>query len=393
MAQRQGTFVLNFAHDTFYQCGLSLAVAAHEGHLVATLDGERRVLEYHVIAIRLAHAVHDDGVVARAGRWGELEAQGRGVFLVHFEQLQLLQHLHAALYLQSLGVGALEAFDELFCFGNELLLLVVGLLLLFAAFLAELEVFGVVYLVVVDAAHRDLDGAGGDVVHKLTVVADDYHRLAVADEEVFEPLDGLDVEVVGGLVEEQHVGLLKEQLGQLDAHAPSAAEVARGAVEIRPFEAEAQQGLLYILLVVGGVDSIVFLAQGRYLFDELHVAVALVVGTRFQLLVQAVNFSLHLVQMGKGLCRFFEHGASVFGHQVLGQVGDDTVLGSRHLAAGGLAYAGQNLQQGTLSRSVLAHEGDAVFFVDYERYVTKQGGAAKLYGQSVYAYHIYNVIV
>ena len=50
-------------------------------------------------------------------------------------------------------------------------------------------------------------------------------------------------------------------------------------------------------------------------------------------------------------------------------------------------------QQGTLSRSVLAHEGDAVFFVDYEGYVTEQGGAAKLYGQSVYAYHIYNVIV
>ena len=129
------------------------------------------------------------------------------------------------------------------------------------------------------------------------------------------------------------------------------------------------------------------------MFDELHVAVALVVGARLQLLVQAVNLGLHLVQVGKGLCRFFEHGASVFGHQVLGQVGDDTVFGSRHLAAGGLAYAGQNLQQGTLSRSVLAHEGDAVFFVDYEGYVTEQGGAAKLYGQSVYAYHIYNVIV
>ena len=64
VAQRQGTFVLNFAHDTFYQCGLSLTVAAHEGHLVAAFDGERRVLEYHVVAVRLAHTVHDDGIVA-----------------------------------------------------------------------------------------------------------------------------------------------------------------------------------------------------------------------------------------------------------------------------------------------------------------------------------------
>ena len=202
VAQRQGAFVLNLAHDALHQRGLSLAVAAHEGHLVATLDGERRVLEYHVVAIRLAYAFHDDGVGARAGRRGKFEAQGRGVFFVHFEQLQLLQHLYAALHLQGLGVGSLEAFDELLRLGNELLLFVVGLLLLFAAFLAQFEVFGVVHLVVVDAAHRYLDGAGGDVVHELAVMADDYHCLAVADEEVFEPLDGLDVEVVGGLVEE-----------------------------------------------------------------------------------------------------------------------------------------------------------------------------------------------
>ena len=380
--------MLYFAHDAFHQCGLSFAVASHKCYFVAPLNGEAGVAEHHVVAIRLAHAVHNDGIVTRARRWRKLEPQGRSIFFVHFEEFELFEHLHTTLHLQGLGVGAFEAFDKLFGLGNELLLFVVGLLLLFAAFLAKFQVFGVVHLVVVNASHGHLDGTGGDVVHKLAVVADDDYRLSVIDEEVFQPLDGLDVQVVGRLVEQQHVGLLEKQLGQLDAHAPTTAEVACGTAEIRTLKAEAQQGLFHVFLVVGGIDGVEFFAQRRYLFDELHVAVALVVGTGFQFFVQSFYFGLHFVQVGESLCRFFEHGTSIFGHQVLGQVGDDTILGSRYLAAGGLAYAGQNLEQGAFPGTVFAHQGNAVFFIDYKRYVTEQGGAAKFYGQSIYVYHM-----
>ena len=180
-------------------------------------------------------------------------------------------------------------------------MLVVSLLLLFAAFLAQLQVFGVVDLIVVDAAHGHFDGAGGDVVHKLTVVADDNDCLSAADKEIFEPLNGLDVQMVGRLVEQQHIGLLQEQLGQLDTHAPAATEVAGRTIEVVAHKTQTQQSLLHILLVVGGINGIELLAHGRYAFDKLHVAVALIVGTRLQLLVQAVYLGLHLVQMGKGL--------------------------------------------------------------------------------------------
>ena len=40
-----------------------------------------------------------------------------------------------------------------------------------------------------------------------SAASDVYKRQAVVGEERFEPLDGFDVEMVGGLVEQQHVGL------------------------------------------------------------------------------------------------------------------------------------------------------------------------------------------
>ena len=104
--------------------------------------------------------------------------------------------------------------------------------MLLASLLAQLQVLAVVYLIIIDAAHRDLDGAGGDVVYEGPVVTDYDHRLSSLDQEVFQPLDRLDVEVVGRLVEQQYVGLFQKQLGQLDAHAPTAAELAGRSVEV-----------------------------------------------------------------------------------------------------------------------------------------------------------------
>ena len=177
--------------------------------------------------------------------------------------------------------------------------------------------------------------------------------------------------MVGRLVQQQDVGLLQQQFGQLDTHAPSAAEVAGGAAEVAPLEAKSQQGLFHVFLVVGGIDGVELLAQGRHLFDELHVAVALVVGARLQFLVHAVYLGFHLVQVGKGLGGFLEHGASVFRHQVLRQVGHNAVFGHRYLSPCGLPDACKDLQQGAFSGSVLSHEGDAVLFVNHKRNVAK----------------------
>ena len=89
--------------------------------------------------------------------------------------------------------------------------------------------------VLVDAArqHRDLAVAEqrpdrvGDPLEEVAVVGDHDEGAGPAVEEVLEHVEGLDVEVVGGLVEQQHVGLGQQQPQQLEAAPLAAGQVAR----------------------------------------------------------------------------------------------------------------------------------------------------------------------
>ena len=66
---------------------------------------------------------------------------------------------------------------------------------------------------------------------------DEDDGAGVAPQVAFEPVDGDDVEVVGGLVEEEEVGLGEEDAGEGHAHAPAAGEGVEGPVEVVRLEA------------------------------------------------------------------------------------------------------------------------------------------------------------
>ena len=74
-------------------------------------------------------------------------------------------------------------------------------LLLLPSLLAKFEVVAVLGFVIVNATHGHLNGSGGDVVDKGPVVGDDHHGFCLGQQEVFQPLDGFDVQVIGGLIE------------------------------------------------------------------------------------------------------------------------------------------------------------------------------------------------
>ena len=140
--------------------------------------------------------------------------------------------------MQSFGISAFEAFDEVFGFGYELLLFVIRLLLLFATFFAEFQIFGVIYFIVINPSHCHFNSTGSDVIHKFTVVADDDDSLTIIDEEIFQPLDTFNIEVIGRLIQQQHIWVLQQQLGKFDAHTPSTAEVTGLTVKVFACEAE-----------------------------------------------------------------------------------------------------------------------------------------------------------
>ena len=366
MTEREDTFVLQLLHDAAHEGTLPFPVLPDEGNLVATLDHQVDIREDALVAKGLADALHLHGIVARAwGRW-EAQADSGGIDLVDLDQLELLKHTYTALHLIGLGVCALEALDEVGRLGDELLLLLVGLHLLLATLGTQALVLGVVHLIVVEAAHRDLEGTRGDVVNEGAVVADDDDRLPRLDEEVFEPLDRLDVEVVRRLVKKEDIRLLQEELCQLDTHTPSPTELARLSLEVASLEAKTKERQLDSLVIVDLFDSVVLLTQRRHLLDDRHILGAIVVGTGIESLVELLHTGCHLVDAAEGLLSFLEDGAPIFGEEVLGKVGHLHTRGDVDLTAGRLARTAEDLQQGALTSTILPHEGDAVLGVDDE---------------------------
>ena len=139
----------------------------------------------------------------------------------------------------------------------------------FAALGTELHEFVVLHPVVIDASAGDFDGAVGHVVDEGTVVRHEHHGTGIDLEEVFEPLDGLDVEVVGRFVEQEHIRSSEEEFRQLDTHTPSATELGGRAVEVRTAESQAHERTFYLGLIVHPshhLEALVFVRKSVYQF-------------------------------------------------------------------------------------------------------------------------------
>ena len=59
----------------------------------------------------------------------------------------------------------------------------------------------------------DVGGVGGDRVEEVAIVRDADEGAVVVLQEVLKPVDGVEIEIVGGLVEEQSFWLAEEGLG------------------------------------------------------------------------------------------------------------------------------------------------------------------------------------
>ena len=79
---------------------------------------------------------------------------------------------------------------------------------------------------------------GGDAVEEPAVVADDHGAAGEAQQRLLQRAQRVDVEVVGRLVEQQQVAAAVQQLGQVDAVALAAGEVADLLLLVGPLEVE-----------------------------------------------------------------------------------------------------------------------------------------------------------
>ena len=337
------------ALDHAEQRGLAGAVRADDAH-----DGPRRHLEVHVVqqhapAEALAHALELDHLVAQALGHGNEDLVGLvAALVVDVGQLLETGQTRLALGLAALGVGAHPL--ELFLHGPHAGVFL--LLLTFQALLFLVQPVGIVALPGNAGAAVQFQDPLGRVVEEVAVVGDCHHRAREALQEVFQPLHALGVQVVGGLVQQQHVGPGQQQAAQRHAALLTARQVADGGLPRR----QAQRVGGHLELQV----SVLAASCGNDGFQ-----LGLLRGQLVKVRIRLGVLGVHLVQPLLGR----EHAADALLHRLahrqrrihlrlLRQVADVQAGHGHGLALDVLVQARHDLQQRGLARAVQAQHTD-----------------------------------
>ena len=244
----------------------------------------------------------------------------------NLDALDLLQFLDAALHLLGLGRLGAKAVDEGLELLDALALVLVGGDQRVAALLLLRQILLVVAAVEVDALVPDLDDAIDGDVEKVAVVRDQHVGEGILQQIFFQPVAGFEIEMVGGLVEQQQVRLRQQQLGQRNAHLPAAGElfgVARPVflAEAQAVEHRAHLRVERVAVVHAEVAGDSLVAVGHlFVFARRRIELAHLVGEVFHLL-------LHRSQVAEHGHALVEDGAAFEAQAILRQIAEGRVLG------------------------------------------------------------------
>jgi hypothetical protein len=207
-AERDGPGVgRRLAGDELQERALARAVHAHDTPSLPPADEEVESVVDASGPPAFVDALELRDVLARPRRWREVELDHLAAAR-RLDAVDLLELLHARLYLRRMARARLEAGDErLFLREHRLLARVLRF-----GLLGQDGALAVVEVVVAgegrELAAVDLDDARAEAVHELAVVRRHDERAVEVAEERLEPEDRLDVEVVRRLVEEERVGCM-----------------------------------------------------------------------------------------------------------------------------------------------------------------------------------------
>ena len=256
----------------------------------------------------------------------------------------------------------LEALDELDLLGqHRLLALELRLLLLLvqrALLLVEFVIAGIGR----QRAAVDLDDLVDDAVDELAIVRGHQQRALVALQELLQPDQAFEIEMVARLVQQHHVGPHQQNARQRHAHLPAAGERADVAVHHLLAEAEARQRLAR-----AAVERIAV----EFLEAVLHLAIARDDVVHLVGLVRIGHGGLELLQLGRhdadrpGAVHHLGHGAAAR-HlaDVLAEIADGDAAIERHLALVGQFLARDHPEQRGLAGPVRADEADLLALLE-----------------------------
>ena len=211
----------------------------------------------------------------------------------------------------------------------------------------------------------DLADPLGNVIQEVAIVRDGKHRALVVVQEVLEPQDRLGVQVVRGLVEQQQVGSLEQQLAQGHATALAAGKHVDRHVGIGQLEGVHGLAELGIdIPAVGGINLVLELAHLGH--EGVHVAVR--VAHLLADLVKAVDLGKHIA---KRHAHVLDDGLVVIERRLLLQDSYGVAGGEPGIAVGDFLDAGHNFEQGRLTHAVGTHDADLGTGIEAQGHVVK----------------------
>ena len=182
---------------------------------------------------------------------------------------------------------------------------------------------------------------------------------------MLEPQDGLGVQVIRGLVEQQQVGSLEQQLAQGHATALAAGKHVDRHVGIG--QLQGVHGLTELgidIPAVGGVDLVLELAHLGH--EGVHIAIR--VAHLLADLVEAIDLGNHIT---KRHAHVLDDGLVVIERRLLLQDAHGVAGGEPGVAVGDLLDAGHNLEQGRLAHTVGAHDANLGAGIEAQGHIVK----------------------
>jgi hypothetical protein len=284
--------------------------------------------------------------------------------------LDFLERLHPALHLCRLGGVGREPIDEtLFLREHRLLPGIGGFLVRVAnGALAFVEV--VIARIGGDLAAIDFRDAGHGPVQELAIVRGHQQRAGLGLEKRFEPDDRLDVEVVGRLVHQEHVGPPEQHAGHGDAHLPSTGQRTDIAVDAIVVEPEPVENFTRLALErVAAEVFVLFLHFTKTGQNAIHVCGAIRIGHR---VVQRFELVMQVPDPSASRDRLVENRAAGHLLDVLAEVADGQLPGYRNVPFIGRLFADDHAKERRLAGAVRADEADLFTGIELERGVHEQ---------------------
>src|SRR5450755_1255198 len=331
------------------QRSLAGAVAAHERDFFSAYYARREAGNDLRVSVGLRQSFNFENVFAGGALLLELQVGALDVGPREFGDLQALDFLAPRLHL----AGTRSSGEA----GNELVQLV-DLLLALRILPFDLRSnlrLGYDHVVIGagvsdDGLVIDVGDVGADSVKEMAIVGDHDQHAFILVQEILQPVDGIEIEVVGGFVEQQRLRMSEQSLRQEDADFLSAWQLRHLALVLRVGNIEAleqNRGVAF-----GGVA--IFLADDAFEFAELH---AVGVG---HLRLRVDDFTLF--ERGPQALVAHDHGVdyAIFIESELILAQDAELAGTDDGSLLGIQFAGQKLHEGRLAGAVGA--GEAIAF-------------------------------